>query len=209
MHEKPLEPIALEAGLSRRALLVLAAAGLGAIAGCRGRAVTGDLRTESIGTSPLRLRGGFTTAVYLVGEANASIYLSEMELEEFATPQTLNGQLVHVDLLWRPIAGHTPLDESATNASVKQVIFSNGQVGVYGGAGMADPGKKVGAKSMTVSLREATLTLLESTPGFNDLLSPAEMTGKFTCRLDPDLTQRLRFAASQVVTNALGRTYRV
>lgn len=195
---------------SRRDLLkTLAWMGLAAgagLPGCGGRTVSGALRTESIGAESYRLRGAFRTAVYTVGEANITMYLSEMPLEAFGDPATLNGQLVHVDVLWSPIAGRTPLDESATNASIRQVIFTQGAVGVYGGAGMADPGKKVGARSLDVSLREATLTLEAATEGFQDLLSPARMTGAFTCRLDADMTQRLRFAASQVVTNALGRT---
>ncbi len=205
---RPVQPV-VSLELSRRSALgLLLASAAMPLVGCRKSKVTGDLRTESVGPEVLRYRGRFTSSLYNVQDEYVLMVLSEIPLEQFGSNQTLEGQFVTVNLLWRPIAGRTPLDDQATNASIRQVIFSGGKVGVYAGAGMAYPGK-IGRKSLKVSLDNASMTLIESTPGFNDLLSPAAMNGNFRCRLDPQSTERMRFAASQAVTDALGRTYRV
>ena len=59
---------------------------------------------------------------------------------------------------------------------------------------------------MSLSLRDASLMLLDSTDGFIDLLSPARLTGKLTAGLDRKQSQRMAWALNQIVTNALGYT---
>jgi hypothetical protein len=50
------------------------------------------------------------------------------------------------------------------------------------------------------------LTLLAKTDGFKDLLSPVGLEGTLTARRSADETAAWRRAASQLVTNALGRS---
>jgi hypothetical protein len=117
-----------------------------------------------------------------------------------------DGQIVHVDLLWQPLAGRTPMEDTAVNASIRYIIVVNHEVGVYGGAGFAVPHGKIGRRSLGVSIQQASLKLMESTPGFVDVLGTAELRGHFKARLDNEATQRIQYAASQLVTNALGKS---
>ena len=57
-----------------------------------------------------------------------------------------------------------------------------------------------------VSLRDASLTLLDSSDGFRDLLGPTQLTGTFTAVHDPRRCRQLHYAISQLVTDALGRS---
>ena len=77
---------------------------------------------------------------------------------------------------------------------------------MYGGAGFALPAGTAGASTMSLELRDASLTLLDSTDGFIDLLSPARLTGRVTAHLSEKRARQLRYAVSQLVTDALGRS---
>ncbi len=98
------------------------------------------------------------------------------------------------------------MDSSATNVSIRYIVFAVGEVGIYGGAGFAMPHGTIGEGTVSLSLRDASLTLLDSTDGFVDLLSPARLTGKLTANLDRNQSQRMAWAVNQIVTNALGYT---
>jgi hypothetical protein len=98
------------------------------------------------------------------------------------------------------------MDASATNAIIRHVVISSGEVGVYGGAGFALPKGDPGDDTLKVSLRDATVRLLEATDGFADPLSPARVTGAFSAEHDPKLARKVHRAISQLVTNALGRS---
>jgi len=79
-------------------------------------------------------------------------------------------------------------------------------MGIYGGAGFAIPKGEPGKGSMSLTLRDASMTLLDSTSGFVDLLSPARLTGKITAGLDERRSRQMAYAVNQLVTNALGYT---
>jgi len=167
----------------------------------------GQLVTRSLTDSPVELTAFYTTAVYGHTESRGTTFIvSDRPTSELLDGSIRNGQVVHMHLLWRPKAGSTPMDSTATNLSIRQVVFSNGQVGVYGGAGFATVKGEPGDELMSLEIKEASLDLLESTPGFVDLLSPARLTGTLTAQQDLMRTRRLYFNVSQVVTDALGRS---
>ena len=176
--------------------------------GCVGSLFTpkSSATVRSLGDDPVELIGTFQTVFYSHDELGTSFIISDIPADELATGAFESGQVLHIELLWLPKAGSTPVDRSATNASIRYLIFADGQLGVYGGAGFILPGGRVGKPKLSLNVRQATLTLLESTPQFVDLLSPAEMVGKFTAILDPRQTRRLYFNLSQQVTNTLGKT---
>lgn len=193
---------------SRRNLPILAAllTTVAALTGCSGKAVSGTLRVESYGADAVTLPGRFTTSVYRPSEENvASFFLLDAPRQEMLEGRIDRGQFVHIELLWLPRAGKTPLDSAATNCSVRHVIFVGEEFGIYAGAGFARPSGKVGSGRMTISVPEASLTLVESSAGWVDRLGPSSLTGSFTATLDDRLARRLSFAASQIVTNRLGR----
>lgn len=177
------------------------------VTGCVSPEPSGSLRAESLGRDPVILDGQYQIAFYAVHDSTeTSFFLANMPLEELLSGRITQGIVVHIDLLWNPKAGATPMDSSATNASVRYIVIADGELGVYGGAGFASVRGRTGAEALTLLLRDASLTLLESTDGFVDLLSPARLTGELTASLDERRAQQIRFAISQLVTDALGYT---
>lgn len=177
------------------------------ISGCTGGGATGSLRANSLTNNPVQLPGSFVAAYYSHDAVNGtSFMLSSVPPDELMKGDIKNGQILHIDLLWVPLAGETPMDPTATNASIRYIIVSNGEVGIYGGAGFALPAGAVTDDSLRMSLEDASLQLLEKTSGFRDLLGPAQLTGSFNALRDDTKTRQLNYATSQLVTNALGRT---
>ena len=66
--------------------------------------------------------------------------------------------------------------------------------------------RPIGEGPVELDLVGSTLTLLHSTENFRDLLSPVLVLGTIQAPLDPVGTLRYRQAASQIVTDKLGRT---
>lgn len=201
----------IRAGLRRR--VTSTSAGLLAIClllvmsvGCSKQGVHGDLRATSLGADSAVLAPNFKTAVYAVDrESVASFYLADLTSDQLLSGNFERGQLIHIEMLWLPRAGATPMDESAANVSVRKVLIIDGQVGVYGGTGFALPAGTPGDDRLAVSVYDATLDLIDASNRFNDALSPALLEGVFTAQRDDSLAERIRYAASQKVTNLLGR----
>ncbi len=191
-------------------MIALLALGTGAAVcavGCSLGRASATLRAESLGEDPVYLNCDYAHAVYArLGSTETSFFLTDIPLEDLMEGNVTTGMVVHLDLLWQPSAGHTPMDRSATNISVRYIVFADGEVGIYGGAGFAMPRGKLGKGAMSLTLRDASLTLLDSTDGFVDLLSPARLTGTVTASLDEKRTRQTSYALNQIVTNALGYT---
>jgi hypothetical protein len=165
------------------------------------------LETVSLGQTAVHLQGNYVTAYYWSDpQGLTSIFLSDAPLETLLDGTASQAQVVHVELLWVPKPGATPLDDSATNASIRHVVLAGGQLGVYSGGGFAMPQNTIGGATLSLVVEDAVLRLDESTAGFNDLLSPARMTGKLTAKRDEQKVRQLQFAISQIVTNALGKS---
>ncbi len=188
-------------------MLILALLGLSGAAGCASDRVFGSLRAESLGDDRVYLDGVYETAVYTDFNATeTSFFLTDIPMHDLLAGNITTGMVVHVNLLWEPAAGKTPMDSSATNVTVRYIVFADGEMGIYGGAGFAMPKGKPGKGSMSLSLRDASITLLDKTDGFVDLLSPARLTGKITAGLDERRSRQMAYAVNQLVTNALGYT---
>lgn len=198
--------------LSRGAVMITACAACLAAAGtlssCGPGKATGSLRTVSLGVNAVELPTDFSSVFYSHDPVSGttSFMLSDVDPQRMIEGDVKNGQILHIELLWVPLAGYTPMDSSATNASIRYVVLVDGHMGLFGGAGFAYPSADPGASTLHVSLKDASIQLLDSTEGFVDLLTPAQMTGAFTAKLDDKTTRQMNFAASQIVTNILGRT---
>lgn len=185
------------------------AAGLGvlmAAAGCTGGPMRGSFRAMSLGGETVYLDGDCGYAYY--GDPSApetSYVLASVPLEQMSRGALTDGLIIHIDLLWQPAAGKTPMEMSATNVSIRYIVFAGGEVGVYGGAGFALPASSPGGRPSTITLWDASMELLDSTDGFVDLLSPARLTGRFTAHHDVESARRIRREASNLVSQALGR----
>ena len=187
--------------------LIIALLGLIGVAGCASGRVSGSLRAESLGDDRVYLDGVYETAVYTdVNSTEISFFVTDIPMDDLLAGNITTGMVVHVNLLWAPTAGKTPMDSSATNVTVRYIVFADGEMGIYGGAGFAIPKGEPGKGSMSLALRDASMTLLDSTSGFVDLLSPARLTGKITAGLDERRSRQMAYAVNQLVTNALGYT---
>ncbi len=170
---------------------------------CCGVSAPERLEVTGLGPSPRTLRADLGTGTYSQELANTSFILSDIPLERLEQGGDLNGYLLHVNLLWIPKAGKTAIDPESTNASLRLLIFSGAEIGIYGGGGFAWPRGEPGDTELGLDVVGSSLSLLASTKGFTDLLSPAQLTGRLTSRFDEVHSRRMRRTASQVVSNAL------
>lgn len=198
--------------MNRTASVVLGVAALLALTGCRA-SIGGDVELAALGARPLVLERGLTEGVYDELDAEYSFWFSDVPFESLAKIDRAGGGgapladavFVHAQLVWKPEPGRTPLSATATNLVTRVIIVSNGEVGLYGGAGFARPRGELGAETLELDLRGGTLTLLAKTDGFHDLLSPTSLTGVVTARRSPEDAARWRRGVSQFATNALKR----
>ena len=138
----------------------------------------------------------------------ASIWLTDVTLDELATGAVADGQVLHIELMFRPRPGYTPLDSTATNISIRYIIMSRGEVGIYEGGGFGYPIGSVEGGSMSLRIEGASLTLGDHTDGFIDLLSPAKLSGTFNGARDDTIAAAIREGVNQTVSMALAkRTY--
>jgi hypothetical protein len=191
-----------------RRLLATGLVMIAGFGGCAAGRPAGSLTAESLGTEPVVLTREYVVGVYSARNATEiSFLLSDVPLELLLSGEAKRANVVHLDLLWLPKPGATPMDSSATDVSIRYVVFADGEVGVYGGAGFALPDGTPGAARLGLVVKDASLTLMESTDGFVDLLSPVRVTGSVSARLNEKRTREMLFAVSQLVTNALGRSF--
>jgi hypothetical protein len=162
------------------------------------------VRIEGLGATPVALDGVLPHAAYVASDSDSSIYASDVPIEEILKGGVRDGQFLHAQLLWIPLPGRTPVDETAMNVTLRYVVVSQGRVGVYGGGGFAWPSGKPGEDDLTLSIEGGSLSLLARSDGFTDLLTPAQLSGTLTAKLDPELTRKFRRGVSQVVTDGLG-----
>jgi hypothetical protein len=163
-----------------------------------------EVRIESLGATPVALDGILPFGAYVASDADHSMYVSEIPLDELLRGGVQNGQFLHAQLLWIPLPGRTPVDATAMNVTLRYIVVSEGKVGVYGGGGFAWPSGTPGEGDLTLSIEGSSLSLLAKSEGFTDLLTPARLTGTVSATLNPAETRRFRRGVSQVVTDGLG-----
>lgn len=192
-----------------RALTSAALGAALALGGCASRQSVGTAELRSLGTEQRFLPVDLAQGCYAVEESESSFWFSSVDLESLpkepnATPP--DAVFMHVQLVWSPLPGRTPISADATNAVVRVVIVAKGQMGLYGGAAFAEHEAPLGADAIELTLRGGTLTLLESTPGFADPLSPAGLTASLRAERSAERALLWRRAVSQVVTNGTGKS---
>ena len=190
---------------SAAASMVLSLAGCNALRGGGGSGGTSTIISDTTGSV---YETNLRTRVYTYHDDNtADIYLTDLtdaQLTAFfqtnADWSQISGTIVHVHLFLDPRPGKTPIEPTAANASIRYGIISNGQIGIYDGAGFMLPGQKPGNKSISGTFQAAPLRLSRATPGFADPLTPARLDLSFDAKLDvaasPELQARLDALAS-------------
>jgi hypothetical protein len=188
-----------------RCLATVAAAALAFASGC-GIDMGGRVDAVGAGDTAARLASEFPGGTFAIEPAQTTVVFSDISYEDLARGTARNGRFLHVEVLWRPRPGKTPIEPSSTNLSIRFVVVSNGEVGIYvgGGFGFISAGR-AGDGEIEIDMTGSSISLVDKTPGFVDLLSPAEMTGTLGAFENAENARATRRAASQFVTNRLGK----
>ncbi len=139
------------------------------------------LALKSQSQQGLALEGGFTSSFYAMDDPNhLTVVLLDGSIQE-------PDQAVTIRVFWQPRAGRTPIDPTATNATIHYTIFTGDhrhEVGIYSGAGFVYPVGQIGDPVFNADVWQATLRLTDRSPGFKDLLGGAILDGHLTARRD-------------------------
>ncbi len=177
---------------------MLAIAAIGA--GCSVfRSEPGGVLTATSTDGTKSLAPNFTTAAYTSIDADtADVYLSDLPRERFANPRdTLadcTGSILHLHIFLVPEAGQTPIDSTACNLTVRQLVLTKNApqgMGLYGGGGFLNPTGDFGSGDIGGSIYAASHRLTRSSGGFNDLLGPGTLSGRFSAPQDEQLAQQM------------------
>ena len=139
----------------------------------------GEITVKSIKEEGTSLTGGFENGSYtLVDQNTATMILLDGPVET-AT------QAVTIRMFWNPNAGRTPIDPTATNATIQYVIFTGeNQIGIYSGAGYMYPHNDVGGDKFVASMWQSSIRIADKTDAFYDRLGQARLEGKFAAQRD-------------------------
>ncbi len=151
-------------------------------------------------TNGNKFESKFDSAIYEFGdEDTVTIVMLKGTPEEPELAATLR-------LMWKPRAGKTPVDRSATNLTINYVVFAgDDQVGIYSGAGFMLPEGKPGRGRIGGDIRQATVRLSDSSDQFTDLLENIRLEGDVTAlRADGEVQPLLRKLALKI-RERLGR----
>lgn len=194
------------------AILALAALGasvnLGGCAGGRGGASGYRLTSiQSRATLAPTLSSGWFQAA---DENSADIYLTDLPREALTSHEAMagaTGNIVHIRMLLRPRAGHTPIEPTALTAAVVHVVLAGGEIGVYRGGGFMTPSGSTGDRTFGGSITGGSVQLGAATPGFADRLGPSQLTTGFRAEKDPQRVLEIRGALAWAlsVTTAIER----
>lgn len=150
-----------------------------------------SLKIESI-NSDATLAPRAVTSIYRYGDRNTmDIIVSDMPYDvllQGLDAGHVSGNITHIHLFFNPEPGRTPLDASASNTTIRHIIFVNEQLGVYGGGGLLRPSSTTGDSRVSASIRGASMRLLDATPGFIDRLGSADLVGSISARRDDEAT---------------------
>jgi len=191
----------------RRVPRILATLCVLAAGGCRIAVVPSSPQLESLDEQRVRMSLPVVESAYAVHPSEASLLFASESFESFADATPGDAFVLHAQLLWVPKPGTTPIDPTATNVTLRWIVFAGGEVGVYGGAGFCWPDGEIGAAPLTLDIEASTLSLIASTPDFVDQASPASISGRFRAPYRPAAALEMRQRVSRLVTEAVGRAY--
>lgn len=179
---------------------VVLAMGFWGSSGCAGYA-NGHLTLKSQIHPETVLAGGFTSSIYSLDDANnLTLLLLDGTIEDPA-------QAVVIRMFWKPRAGRTPIDPTATNATVLYTIFAGDnrrEVGIYSGAGFVYPLDQAGQETFSIDVWHATLRLTDRSHAFRDLLRGAILEGHLTATRDDVAVERALKCLRILVTERMG-----
>ena len=138
-----MKPLSSSTGITPRSSLRTLAMALMmpllALPGCMSSQPSGNLTVSSRAQNPVKLALDLQYGAFAIQPAQHSFFLSSVPLEELLNDELENAIVLHAQLLWQPKPGATPVDPTATNVTLRLLLVTEGEVGLYGGAGFAWP----------------------------------------------------------------------
>lgn len=189
-----------------RAMLLALLSNFLVFGGCMSAKPSGNLVVSSRAENPVKMPLELSYGAFAKQPAQHSFFLSSVPLEDLMDKKLSDAIVLHAQLLWQPKPGATPVDPTATNVTLRLLLVTEGEMGLYGGAGFAWPSGDLDEGPASLEIVGSSLTLLDSTEGFRDLLSPVLLLGYAQAPLDSVEALRFRQAASQLATDKLGMT---
>lgn len=162
------------------------------------------------GTALLRSAAGpgtletkFPVLAYVSSDVNtADVYMSDLPvaaLDPQADLSGVSGVLVHLHMFIAPLAGETPIANSACSATVRVVVVADGHVGIYGGGGFLAPREAPGRTTFGGTIRDASCRLTAKSPGFADLLGSSVFSCTFRVPSDAAAAKRIERRLSTIL----------
>ncbi|GJQ29897.1 MAG: hypothetical protein HBSAPP03_17810 [Phycisphaerae bacterium] len=169
--------------------------GLGA-SGCGGLASAGSMKVVSRGDEAASLSLDLPTRVCDAPDnASLEFFLTDLPpavWKSGADVSDMSGVIVHIHMFIFPKAGRTPIEYTASTATVRVLVLARGELGVFGGGGFFTKSGSIGDAKLGGALHEATLRLIRATPGFDDRLGPGVASGGVSATNDPAQVRALR-----------------
>ncbi len=140
-----------------------------------------------------------------IDKNTADVYLTDLPKEacrQGAPLGEVSGQILHLHLFISPEAGSTPIDSTACSVTVRLVVVSRGQVGVYGGGGFLQPDSDPGSADFDGFISQATLRFIYRTAGFNDRLGSSELSGSISAPRDDGTADALAIRLDELLNLA-------
>ncbi|MCC6682684.1 MAG: hypothetical protein IT445_17425 [Phycisphaeraceae bacterium] len=112
-----------------------------------------------------------------------------------------------IRVFWQPKTGRTPLDKTATNATIRYIVFPPSDppmAAVYGGAGFVNPRSDEGDAMFRGDLWQANLRLSDASEDFQDAIGVADISGPIAAQRDDARTRLLLRQLQQQITRRLG-----
>jgi len=170
------------------------------LGGCLGVGFRGSSGSSTVQDSVgLTFETQYPTRAYQFADKNtADVYLTDLSDDELAAFFTesqdwsqITGTIAQVHLFLKPKPGRTPIEPTAASAAIRWIVITQGEIGVYDGAGFMIPGGNITKNSISGSIRNAPLRLTRRTPGFSDPLITPEIHIKFATKLDEQSASEL------------------
>jgi hypothetical protein len=153
--------------------------------GCAGS--DGTVQVRSI-NSPVVDSPRLTHASYSSSDPNtADVFLTDLDsaqLQPGADFSHTSGRIVQIHMFLEPLAGSTPIADSACSVVVRHIVLADGAIGVYSGGGFMLPASHSGGRTLSGSVRQATLRLTGKSETFADPLGAATLDARFSAPLD-------------------------
>ena len=139
----------------------------------------------------------FGTGIYRLNSKH------NLTLVLWSGPEQEPTEAVTMRMFWRPTAGGTPLDRTATNVTVQYIDFdgaeADAKIGIYSGAGFLYPKSNFGKGHLEFEVWQATLRLSVWSEGYEQPLVRGELIGRFRAnRDDVGVTEAIRRLNVQV-----------